>query len=292
MPPPTTSPNRSSVGALIVIVLLVFTGLVLVAIFARPESAKSVQPKVNAFQDNFSTQSVLQEAGKITSSQSPNWWLSSGGLFYTRGGYAQTATGDQPAGSKWQAAYAASSPADTDGGLHPQNLFRLVMRHKFRDFTQQVAFRMDQYHLSASPNRDASNGMLLFNRYKDADNLYYTGLRVDGRLVIKKKQAGTYYTMAEKSVLPGTYNHDNSPNLIPVGQWINLRSVVTTAKSGAVTIEIWSDMAQPGKWEKLLVATDDGHKYGGAPITAAGYGGMRTDFMDASFKNYSIREQP
>jgi len=39
-----------------------------------------------------------------------------------------------------------------------------------------------------------------------------------------------------------------------------------------------------------LTAVDDNQKYGGEAIKEAGYGGIRTDFMDVDMDNYKIQE--
>jgi hypothetical protein len=223
-------------------------------------------------------------------SLSSNWWLSSGGLFYSKSGIGQTIHGALAQGSKWQAAYQKSNPIDTDNGTHPQNIFRLVARAKYAQVTQVAYFRIDADNLSQSPNRNQSNGLFFFNRYQDADNLYYTGIRVDGFAVIKKKYHGTYYTMAEKQILPGTYNHDSQPDLLPHNTWIGMRSQVTTSSNGTVVINLWSDLGQSGNWQLVDTATDNGSSYGGPVISQAGYGGIRTDFMDVSFKQYSLAQ--
>ncbi|MDB5178495.1 MAG: hypothetical protein JWN01_438 [Patescibacteria group bacterium] len=256
---------------------------------ARPEISRS-------FSDTFRTSGTLAETGGMGESASPNWWLNSGGLVSFLNGYGQTIQGALPANSRWRQQYDKNNPADTDGGLHPQNIFRLVTRSRFRQLRQEVFFRVDADELSPSSQRAASNGVLLFNRYQDGNNLYYTGLRVDGHAVIKKKQSltkgagGTYFTMAEKPVFEGEYNRATKPNLLPKQTWIGLRSVVTTLANGTVDVQLWSDLGKTGNWQPLLEATDDGRGFGGAPITADGYGGVRTDFMDVSLRQYSISE--
>lgn len=244
------------------------------------------------FNDDFKTRASLQESGNMQQSASSSWWLNSGGTLTTNDGYAQTVHGSLPPGEKWRKEYAKNNPVDTDGGTHPQNVFRLVTRAKFRQVTQEVEFRIDADQLSKSPRRNESNGLLLFNRYQDGDDLYYTGLRVDGHAVIKKKIHGKYYTMAETPVYPGSYDRTKSPNLLPKNVWIRLRSSVITRADGMTEVEIWSDLGRPGEWRQLMAATDDGRRYGGEAINAGGYGGIRTDFMDVSFRNYSIAERP
>lgn len=193
--------------------------------------------------------------------------------------------------SKWRLAYARSNPIDTDNGYHPQNIFRLVLRSKWQNYTQQAYFRVDRHNASASPNRAASNGLLLFNRYQDGDNLYYAGVRVDGNAVIKKKKGGTYYTLASKKILPGTYDLTSTPTLIPKDMWIGLRSVVTNGVDGSVFLKLYTDIGKTGQWTLTAEAIDDGKSYGGAAIVSEGYGGIRTDFMDVSFNDYRMTAQ-
>jgi hypothetical protein len=55
-----------------------------------------------------------------------------------------------------------------------------------------------------------------------------------------------------------------------------------------VVIDLFSDIGRTGTWTTLLHAEDDGTHYGGAPILSAGYGGIRTDFMDVSFEDFRM----
>jgi hypothetical protein len=263
----------------------------------QPAVSSRVSPTIlRTFRDDFSGTASLQESGSPAESASPDWWLDSGGLFLRHDGYAQTVEGALPNGSRWRGEYAKSNPRDTDTGEHPQNIFRLVTKSRFRQLQQETYFRIDADELSKSPQRAASNGLLLFNRYQDGDNLYYTGLRVDGHAVIKKKQspakgvAGVYSTMAEKPVFPGSYDRNSAPNLLPKHTWIGIRSVVITKPGGSVEVQLWSDLGHEGQWQMLLTATDDGRNFGGPAITGSGYGGLRTDFMDVSFKRFSLQE--
>ncbi len=157
-------------------------------------------------------------------------------------------------------------------------------------FCSEAYFKIDQLNLSDSPNRNQTNGLFLFNRYQTGDSLYYTGLRVDGAAVIKKKIFGTYYTMAVKKVFTnGTYDRDKNQNLLPLHEWIGVRSEVSTQADKSVLIKIFTDVGRTGNWQLAAEAIDDGQKYGGAPILAPGYAGIRTDFMDVKFDDYSIK---
>jgi hypothetical protein len=129
------------------------------------------------------------------------------------------------------------------------------------------------------------------SHYKDAgQTLYYAGVRVDGTAVIKKKYQGTYYTMAQQKVFPGTYvgSQDNQ-NLIPHGQWLGLRSDTQNNTDGSVSITLY--LQEPGQttWTKLLTAIDHG-QYGATPaIVTAGFTGIRTDFMDVDIRSFRLQ---
>jgi hypothetical protein len=154
----------------------------------------------------FNNAGELNETGAMSESSSPYWWLNSGGRLNIDGTVGSTIKGATSATDPWRLAYAANNPTDTDQGAHPQNLFRLVTKSTWQNVRAQAQFYISSDHFSTSPNRNASNGLLLMNRYADqGQTLYYTGVRVDGTAVIKKKYKGTYYTMAQKAVFPGTY---------------------------------------------------------------------------------------
>jgi hypothetical protein len=236
---------------------------------------------------------ILEEAPSAVESTDPYFWLNSGGRLYSLNkGTVQTITGELPPGDKWRELYKASSDIDTDGGLHPQNLFRLVSRPLLLDFSQQVYFNISDYHVSTSTNRNPSNGVLLFNRYLDGDNLYYTGVRVDGHAVIKKKLKGVYTTLAEKPYFTDmTYDRDLQPIVLPENTWMGIRSEIKTLEGGKVSIKLYIDKDGKG-WPTTpdLEAIDDGTK-GGKAILEKGSTGIRSDFMDVEFKgftNYSL----
>ena len=225
----------------------------------------------------------------MNESADPNWWLSSGAYWYQVTGSSKTVQGSLADNDYWRLLYARSNPEDTDNGYHPQNIFRLATRSQWQNYRQTAYFKINNYNLSASANRNASNGLFLFNRYQDANTLYYTGVRVDGAVVIKKKYAGNYYTMAYNKILPGTYDRATSPNLLPQQTWYGVRSEVQTNPDNSVTVKIFVDNGRTGTWTLALAATDGDGLYGGTPaIRNSGYAGLRTDFMDAEFSDYSM----
>ncbi len=260
-----------------------FLGLVL-GLVSRLEASPAA-PVGSSFNYTFDSVGTLVEAGSMDDSSSPYWWLSSGAYLHLGSGVGSTIQGTLPKNDYWRRYYAQTSATDTDNGYRPQNLFRLVTRSRWQNFRQQVYFRIRRDNLSASPNRNASNGLLVMNRYQDENNLYYAGIRVDGAAVIKKKYRGTYYTMAYARVFPGTYNRTSNPSLLPKNLWLGLKSELRNNPDGTVRITLWVDTG-PGGWNLVFDVLDNGLAYGGPAITSSGYGGVRTDFMDVEFENY------
>jgi hypothetical protein len=240
-------------------------------------------PVTSPFVYGFDVPGVLEEAGAMGTSSSGYWWLSSGGRFLLDG-LGETLHGALPSADYWRLYYASTNPVDTDSGYHPQNILRLVTRSRWRNFRQQVYFRIDRDNLSSSPNRNASNGIFLMNRYQDQNNLYYAGVRVDGGAVIKKKKAGSYSTLAYAPVFPGVYDRDSNPSLLPKNVWMGVTSEILDNPDGTVRIRFHVNTGD-GVWRLILDTVDDGH-LGGAPFLQDGYAGLRTDFMDVAFETY------
>jgi hypothetical protein len=239
------------------------------------------------YKSTFSLDGIVNATSVLDDSSSPYWWVSSGAYMELKNGTARTVQGELPIGSKWQQQYALANSADTDGGIHPQNIFRLVLRTNWKDVSSELYYKINKYNLSAGPNRNASNGLFQMTRYVDQYNLYYTGIRVDGYAVIKKKILGKYYTMAYLKVLPGTFNPLLNPNLLPTNTWIGMRSVVKNLDAKRVQIQIFTDFAKTGTWKLVASSIDDGVSFGG-PALGAGHIGIRTDFMDAEFDDFLL----
>ncbi len=244
-----------------------------------------------SFVETFSKDFILEETGSILESQNDNWWVNSGAFLYSEHGIGRTIFGALDKNNKWRLDYKNYNADETDNGYHPQNIFRLITKSKWKNFTQSAYFRMKKYHLSSSKHRFESNGILLFNRYLDGNNLYYTGLRVDGAAVIKKKYKGKYYLMGYKKILKGKYDRQKNPNLIPTNQWIGIKSKVATISNNKTEIKLAIDIKGNGNWQEILRVIDDGKKFGGPTISQNGHAGIRTDFMDVQFDNYKIEER-
>lgn len=227
----------------------------------------------------------IEEAGKMDESKSSLFWVSSGAYFNYMLGEANTVHGSLQETNRWRLLYAKNNPKDTDQGFHPQNIFRLVIRRSLQDISFRFSFLISKTNLSKSENRNESNGVLAFLRYNDQNNLYYAGIRVDGRPVIKKKFGGTYHTLSyPPNLFPGVYSREASPNLIPQEKWFGLKATVRSEPSCAAKIELF--FYSDGVWQKVADACDNGDIAG--PPFKEGLSGIRTDFMDVKFRNIHV----
>lgn len=243
----------------------------------------------------FSEEGVVEEAGNESESSDPYWWVSSGGILTIgNAGRGATAQGKLGALSKWRIAYAVSNPEDTDGGYRPQNIFRLVTRSEWKNERTETYVRIVQTNASESRNRNESNGILHFMRYADENNLYYSGIRVDGAAVVKKKIRGIYYTLAYEPIPElsegGPYDRNANPNVLPEDVWIGMRTEITNEPNGSVKIELYTDIGRTGEWKQAAIAYDTGGSFGGAAFLGYGKTGIRTDFMDVEFEGFQVRE--
>lgn len=229
----------------------------------------------------FMVDGTLKEAGSMGESSSPYWWLSSGGYMILDNGVGMTQQGTAASTDIMRKIYASSNSLDTDNGAHPQNIFRLVSRSEWGNVRVESSYKINKDNFSTSPNRNQSNGLLHMVRYKDQYNLYYTGVRVDGKAIIKKKKNGTYTTLAEKQIFPGSYSIDSNVNLLLHGSWISLRTETVTNTDGSVTIRFYVKKPGESGFTKVLEAIDST-----SPITGSGYVGLRTDFMDVEFDDF------
>ncbi len=270
------------------IIFLIALLLIFIALLFSLDSPVDVAPVSSSFKYNFSDPGKLNESSEMNLSSSPYFWLNSGGQLNILDGVGSTMKGEASRLNRWRTLYSRSNPSDTDQGIHPQNLFRLITRSKWQDFSEEVYFKIQSDQLSKSSNRNESNGVLLLLRYRDSDNLYYAGLRVDGTAVIKKKINGEYIILTNpKYVLDATYDRDNNPNLLPHNKWIGIRANITNISSDSIKIQLFVDESKTGDW-KLIAEAIDSSGNGEEIINGSYYAGIRSDFMDVEFDDYYI----
>ena len=238
-----------------------------------------------SFSYTFDHTEILQESESPEKSTSPYWWLNSGGEMLLSNGRGSTLLGDTQSSSKWRLLYQKTNPRDTDDGLHPQNIFRLLTRHKWKNSEQSIDINIKKIYKSASENRNESNGVFLLGRYQNADNLYYAGLRVDGNIAIKKKKNALYTILAVQPYFSSAQSYDriNRPNFLPINTWMGIKMQIYTTPNG-VEIVLFLDKNNTNEWKEVLRVQDNND-----PILGAGSGGVRADFMDFEFDNFQVQ---
>ncbi len=271
-------------GSILVVVLIVMVG----GSMAINATGSETDPDRRSFIDEFEGTKSVAEKHPMSESPTQHWWVSSGGYAYWENGQGRTEMGNVPQPNPDPRLASYQPKSNTDYGQHPQNIFRMVQRQSWLNYRQTMYFSIARYINSPDLSRTKHNGLLLFNRYLDSDNLYYTGIRVDGSAVIKKKVGGVYTTLATVPMLPGAWDRASNPNLIPEGVWLGVRSEVVNV-DGGVSIKLFVDMERSGEWRLVAQAIDDGSA-GGPPLISEGFGGIRTDFMDVYFDDYEMTE--
>lgn len=234
------------------------------------------------FRYNFSWTGTLEETASSSLSPSPYFWLRSGAKLMVSNGTGKTKQGSLAYSDPWRIRYNQLLPVETDKGYRPQNVFEVLTKDSWKDAAESLMVKLNRVNLSNPENRHAWNGVSLFSRYQDDNNFYYAGIRQDGTAVIKKKRAGTYTTLAQKPLFPGTYSATTRPNLIPLAVWIGLKHEITTKVDGSVSLKFF--VKQPGQDWKLAAEAIDASN----AIQNTGHGGFRSDFADAEFDNYEM----
>ncbi len=265
------------------VIVALAMGVMFIATPVVPQLAEAASgPITSTFLYTFNADGRLPEAGSAGASWSPYLWLQSGGYLDIANGVGSTITGALPVSDPMHATYANAYAVSSDGGAHPQNLFRLFTKASMGDGSASIYVDRTADNLANTANRRPYTGESVIVRYQDAGHYYYAGIRDDGYAVIKKDVGGTYETLAAAKVFPGTYNSASNPSLIPLGQWIGMKLDAVNTSSG-VALTFSTDVGKTGTWKPVLSATDTSN-----PITAAGTVGIESDYSDASFDNLRL----
>lgn len=195
--------------------------------------------------------------------RSPVWMVTSGSLF-ARDGTGWTGVPDR-------GLTGPRSATRTDSSV-----FRVVTRRSdFMDVT--VSFALFVHRFMPVPGAVAPSweGVHVFMRYQSPDLLYVVSIdRRDGVIVIKKKvpggdtAGGTYYTLASVGGQP------------VVGRWEQVR-VSAANKGEGVTMQVWLN----GRLRLQAVDNGVGDQ---PPITQAGRVGLRGDYTEFNFDNFTV----
>ncbi len=241
------------------------------------------------FTDDFSADTILYETESAEKSQNKNWWLNSGGIFFARDGVGKTISGDLPLNSPMRITYNIWNSKDSNQGKNPQNLFRLITKEDHQNFSEEFYFKIKKINSSESDNKNSSNGVFMFIRREDDENLYYAGIRVDGRAVIKKKVNGAYKTLALEQLYFSKERSEKEADkeLIPLDSWLGLRAIVENKANNRVSIKLYHDTGKTGHWNLAAEALDE-LKDDESKLLNSGGGGIRTDFADVEFDDFMI----
>lgn len=267
-----------------IIVIIVFIVSLIVSI-PRVEASSAVTISL-PWSYTFSSPGTLNQTATVAQSGSPYWWVASGGQLKVSSGLGQSLQGNVTSSNSWYNTYKKSNPVVSDNGSHPQNIFSMFARTPELNIDQSVSVKINRDNLGTVSNRNPWNGIFLSSRWLDNNNYYIAGIRDDGHAIVKKKVNGTYYTLAEKQIFPGTYDAVSNPNLLPKNVWLRIRSVVYTDSTGNVRIQLYLDRTQSGLWELVLDTVDNGSS--GTKINSQGLLGLRSDFMDIVMDNYKL----
>jgi hypothetical protein len=198
--------------------------------------------------------------------ESPLWDMTSGSLFGR-------------AGAGWTGVPDDCAPDRTSSSCTNSAVFRLnTRRFDFSAVRVEVGLRANAWTSTASTPAVAWDGVHLWLRYVDEEELYYASVnRRDGAVVVKKKcrggpsNGGTYVTLASRS------GHG-----VPLDAWQRVGASVEDTVDGSVAIEVLREGAA------VLRAVDTGA--GCAPIRRAGAVGVRGDNLDFELRDFTVSE--
>lgn len=185
---------------------------------------------------------------------SPDWIATSGSLFVRNGIY-------------WTGVPNTGPTGPTSALLNNSNVFRIVTR-QMNHRSVRVSFRL--HPIAMSPAGESWHGVHVFLRYQ-TENLLYTAtvIRRDGLLVLKKKSAAGYVTLAQTA----------RPAFL--GAWDTCEVEAVDNAGGGVDLAIGINGAL------LLQAQDLGYD-GTPPIVSPGRVGLRGDYTEFEFDQFAV----
>lgn len=262
-------------------------------------AALLVAPAASAatlFQDNFTGNNGLitneyayWNKGESGTKTSPNWEMTSGSLF-RQNGIAWTGTPD------------SCDPNANSSNCTNSDTFRLNTTQKFGgDIRVSLSLRQNKdIHSSNCSSGDTCwHGTHIWLRYQSQYDLYYASVnRADGQVVLKRKvpcgddNSGTYFVL-------GSAKYDWKAS-----QWGHYSATVENNSDGSVTIKVYDD--DKSTTVPIVTGVDKGGtnpnwssgcstpgKYSSSkypPITAAGAVGVRGDYADFNFDDFTVTD--
>ena len=259
--------------AIIIVVIFVAAGL-LIYDSKQSKNNQPVQSVVESTVQNktastaeivFPKDGSIERAASLEESTDPNFWLDSN-----------------------------QNLKFTDGITNASDKLSLVTKKEFGDSVQSVYFNVS----SANDNlkeRKAENMVGLYIRYVDERNYYAVGIGADGKVKIKKVSDGEEANLLfpQRQIFPGKYDETKNPDLIPNTDF-GLKVQAINSDNGSVTISVSMDWGYD-EWSPVVTVID-------SPLSplfpdpnpnylfSRGHGGIISDYMNVSFRGYSIRE--
>lgn len=235
------------------------------------------------FDYTFNAPGTVFEASNPSASWSPYLWLASGAKLAIQGGAGASLQGDLPAGDPWRVRYADTLAVSSDGGAHPQNVFRLFAKYPVKDASLTTYVNRERDNLSNVENRRGYDGESLIARYQGANEYYLATVRDDGLVSIKRVRDGTYTTLATARVFPGVYDAQSNPDLIPLGKWIGMRFETYDTATSTV-LSLYTDVNDTGVWTLSARGIDASD----ARIDSGGLMGVTSDYADVALRSLVI----
>ena len=226
-----------------------------------------------------------------SSVKSPDWQMTSGSLF-AKDGVFWSGVPDS----------CDSGPNALSTNCTHSDVFRLNSAASFGG-NVKVSFSLmqlqDIHSSNCNTNDTCWHGTHIWLRYQSQFNLYYASVnRADGDVVLKRKvpcgsdNSGTYIVL-------GNYVKHN----YATGSWNSYSVTIQTNTDGSVTLKLYDDNVNSNV--PVVTGTDNGGtnpnwttscKTSGAypsahyqPITASGGVGVRGDFANFEFKDFTVR---
>jgi hypothetical protein len=218
---------------------------------------------------------------------SPDWVMTSGSLF-------------RQISTAWTGNPDSCAPDKYSSSCTDSNVFRLNTKQNFSGNVKvSLALRnnSDIHDSNCNSNDTCWHGVHIWMRYQTQYDLYYVSInRADNQVVIKRKvpcgpdNQGTYIVLSQAT------------HAWTVGGWQHFSMTIQTNGDGSVTLKLYDDDIDPntpitqgtdsGGTNQNWTAgcTTQGH-YPTAhypPITAAGAVGVRGDFDNFNFDNFTV----
>lgn len=215
-----------------------------------------------------------------------------GGMIETQNGSTDVASLDVTSGDL----RATNDPSTT--GRTTDNVFRMLAeklnggaRVSWDTMSVKSTFYVEQWN-TLPPGSDVEwLGLHLFARYQTEYDLYVASLRSNGDIYIKRKLCGSYVKIASHTARFESDGTAMFPNGVPTGQWIDIEFSV--AGNTAVFKINGNKQFRLSRYNvgnvDLTVPFTSTNPENPLQVIPGGTGGIRTDYANVRFENWSIQ---